>query len=190
MADPNELFAIVPLEGKAPPEAICIGPISEVFEYIGGSVARSEKEAQLAKAQRNVAETERAQDKNLGHMAQLLVDRVEHLTTRMDQFQARRTQRAERLQRAEEAAEAARIEAMLDALPDPDSPHALGDDGELTAVIPPTDPEKHDPEHRNEAATGILPKELDRAAPPEPGDYSLTGSPPSPFRNPVGIGGN
>jgi hypothetical protein len=189
MSDQNERFAIVPVEGKSPPEAIVVGPMSEVTEYIGGSIARNEKEAKLAQAQIDAEQTAKYQAEVRARAAQILSNGLTRLGERLDQFEARKAERAEQQRRDEEEAEAAAVEQMLAGLPDPDTLHTLGDDGDFEAVIPPVDAEKHDPEHRNEAATGAMPNELDKGAPPQPGDFMSTTPPPSPYRDPTAIGG-
>src|SRR6516162_11767338 len=110
MNDQSERFAIVPVEGKSPPESIVIGPMSEVMEYIGGSIARNKKEAKLAQAERDAAETERFHDKVRVCAAQILADGLTRLATRLDNFMARKQERADQLQREAEEAETARIE--------------------------------------------------------------------------------
>jgi hypothetical protein len=44
-------------------------------------------------------------------------------------------------------------------------------------------------EHRAEAITGATPRELDRGAPPLPGDYTRRVTPEGPYRDPTAIGG-
>jgi hypothetical protein len=189
MNNQAERFAIVPIEGKSPPEAIVVGPMSEVMEYIGGSIARNEKEAKLAQAERDAANTAEYQAEVRACAVQILGDGLTRLGERLDAFEARKAERAEELERQEEEAQAEAIEEMLSGLPGPDNPSAMGDDGDFEAVIPPRDTEKHNPEHRNEAATGDMPRELDKGAPPQPGDYLSTTPPPSPYRDPTSIGG-
>jgi hypothetical protein len=116
----------------------------------------------------------------------MMVDRIAHLSDRLDAFEVRKAERAEQLCRDAEAAETARIEAYLASLPSLDDPR--GDDGELE-VKPPPDAEEDYPEHRNEALTGDLPKELERGAPPESGDRLPSAPRERPSRPPVTIGG-
>jgi hypothetical protein len=188
--DPNDLFAIVPCShGHVPAEAIITGNLSQVTEYIPQSVARNERDQQLAQAERDAEETAKYQDEVRTSALQILGDGLTRLNERIDQFETRKQERQDQQRRAEEEAEAVAIEEMLSGLPDPDTLHALGDDGDFEAVIPPVDAEKHDPEHRNEAATGAMPNELDKGAPPQPGDILPTTPPPSPYRDPTSIGG-
>jgi hypothetical protein len=204
--DLPELFAIVPVEGKSPPGAICVGPMSEVTAYIGQSIARIAEEERLAQAQRDAAETERHQAATRTHALQMFSDGIARLGERIDQFAARKQAHEAQLQREKEEAETARVEALLAALPDPDAPdlypgtghnpaphpapHELSDDGDFEAVNPPPETEKHNPEHRTESLIGIKQSPELEADPPEPGDYSSTAPAPSPYRNPASIGLN
>jgi hypothetical protein len=194
--DPNDLFAIVLCShGHTPPEAIATGPKSEVFKYISQSIPRMEEEERLAQAQLDAEETERFHDEVRARAFQILGNGITRLNERIDQYEARKQARADQLQQEAEAAEIARFAAELAALPDPDQPEAfdphpaMGDDGELTAVHEPVDTEKHDPEYRNEAVTGLLPKELDKGAPPALGQYVPTTPPQPKYRDPAVIGG-
>jgi hypothetical protein len=189
MDNDQQQFAIVPVEGKSPPEAICVGPMSEVTKYISQSISRIEEEKRLAKAQEDAAETELKQQEVRECAAQMLADGVAHLAERIDRFEAQRKERADQLQREAEAAEAEAIEQMLSELPDPESPQAMGDDGELEAVKPPPDVEKYDPEARAEALSGDMPEELEEGAPSETGEFGAPLPPPSPYRDPTSIGG-
>lgn len=202
-----EQFAIVPYSGTAPDEAIIIGNLSQVTEYIPQSVAREEAEQRLAEAQAEAAEVSRQQDEIRAHAAQILTDGMARLSERLDAFVARRQELADQEKRYAEAAEIARIEAMINTLPGPDTPDILGDhapSGDLHSIAPvdrePLDPEGEpvpgempdpdDPENtRAEAVTGAMPPELDKGAPPEAGEYALTSPPPSPYRDPPSTGG-
>jgi hypothetical protein len=190
MPDDNELFAIVPVQGtKSPPDAICVGPMSEVTKYISQSISRIEEEKRLAKAQEDAAETELKQQEVRECAAQILADGVAHLAERIDRYEAHRHEQMEQQKRIEEAAEAKAIEEMLNGLPDPESPQqAMGDDGEFE-IKPPPDVERYHPEHRNESTTGMTPAELEKEVPSPPGDFTLTAPPPSPYRDPTSIGG-
>jgi hypothetical protein len=204
MPDNPEMFAIVPVSGKPPADAIVSGgPLSEIMEYIGGSVARNEKEAQIAKAQRDAEETEKRQAEVHTHALQMFSDGITRLGERLDQFEVRKQARADQLQREKEEAETARIEALLAALPDPDAPDTAThpahpapgehtDDGDFEAINPPPETEKHNPEHRasGDTITGTLPAELEKSTPPETGEFSSTAPAPSPFRTPASIGLN
>ena len=195
MPDNNDMFAIVPCShGHTPEEAIITGNLSQVTEYIPQSVARNERDQQLAQAERDAEETERFHGEVRARALQILGNGLTRLGERIDAFETRKAERADQLQREAEEAEAARLEKELAALPDPDAPWAFdnptatGDDGDFE-VKPPVDTEKHDPEHRNEAASGAMPNELDKGAPPQPGEYVPTTPAPSPYRDPTAIGG-
>jgi hypothetical protein len=198
MPDQNERFYIAPVEGKAPPESIVIGPMDEVMRYIRQSIPRMEEEKRLARAQLDAEQTAQQQAETRACAAQMLADGITRLGVRIDAYETRKAERADQQRRADEEAEAKEAEEYLASLPDPDQPeafehpddpHATGDDGDFEAVKPPPDTEKHDPEHRNEAATGAMPNELDKGAPPQPGEYVPTTPAPSPYRDPTAIGG-
>jgi hypothetical protein len=54
----SDRFAIVPIgPGPSPAEAIVVGNLSQVTEYIPQSVARNERDQQLAQAERDAEET-------------------------------------------------------------------------------------------------------------------------------------
>jgi hypothetical protein len=76
MTTPNEQFAIVPVEGKCPPEAIVVGPMSEVTSYIGQSIARIEEEQRLAQAKEDAEETAQRQSEIRAHAAQIQAIRL------------------------------------------------------------------------------------------------------------------
>ena len=128
----------------------------------------------LAEAEQRAAEIALQQDEIRAHAAQMLADGMERLSERLDAFVANKQARADQLRRDAEAAEIARVEAMIETLPDPDTPAAtssalatLGDDGDLKAIKSPPDTEKYDPEDfpdpddpdtRAEAVIGTLPE--------------------------------
>jgi hypothetical protein len=188
-----EQFAIVPVEGNSPPEAIVVGPMSEVTSYIGQSIARIEEEQRLAQAKEEAAAVSLQQDEIRAHAVQILTDGMARLSERLDAFVARRQERADQQKRDAEAAEIARIEAMLETLPDPDTPDAMRDSshapsGDLHSIAP-VDKEPLDPEDVEDAVTGAMPPELDKGAPPEAGQYTPTSPPASPYRDPPSTGG-
>jgi hypothetical protein len=64
--DPNELFAIVPVEGtKSPSDAIIVGNMSAVMECLPQTVARQEAEGRLARQEEDAAEVTRQQQENV-----------------------------------------------------------------------------------------------------------------------------
>jgi hypothetical protein len=120
---PADRFAIVPLKhGPAPDDAIVVGPMSEVFEYIPQSVARNDAVAELERARFTADQIASMQSKTRAVQATMLADSVAHLSTRLNAIVARRADAARARAEAEEEAEAKRIQAELDALPDPDDP--------------------------------------------------------------------
>jgi hypothetical protein len=120
MPNDPDLFAIVPVEGKSPKDAICIGPMSEVTTYIGQSTARIAEEERLAQAQRDAEETERHQAATRAHALQMFSDGITRLGERLDAFDARRQARADQLEREAQEAEHRQTEKFLASLPDPD----------------------------------------------------------------------
>jgi hypothetical protein len=201
MSGPGDRFAIVPIApGPTPPEAFVIGNMDQVMEFIPQSVAREEAEQRLADQEKHAAEITRQQDEARTCALQILGDGLTRLNQRIDQYEARKQERADQQRRDEVAAEAQRIEAMLDALPDPDAPDtetAIRDatgtpSGELHTVAPvdkePLDPDDPHTVTRVEALTGDMPKELAKGAPVEPGDYTPTSPPEGPYRTPASIG--
>jgi hypothetical protein len=118
MPDEPELFSIVPVVGKSPPDAICTGPMSEVTTYIGQSISRIAEEERLAQAQRDAEETEKRQAETRACNAQMFANGVARLHERLDEFEARKQARADQLQREAQAAENARVEALLAAHPE------------------------------------------------------------------------
>jgi hypothetical protein len=200
MPNEDDMFAIVPCShGHTPEEAIITGNLSQVTEYIPQSVARNERDQQLAQAERDAEETERFHDEVRARALQILGNGLTRLGERLDGYETRKAEREEQQRRDEEEAEAAEIEAMLEALPDPDAPDAetaLQDAAHQPAgdmhSVDPVDAEHLDPEGeaRSEALSGDMPKELERGAPLPTGDYGPTVSPPSKYRDPVAIGGN
>jgi hypothetical protein len=122
MHDQSEQFAIVPYTGQK--DAIAHGNLSQVTEYIPQSVARNERDQQLAQAERDAEETAKVQAETRDVAARMLVDGLTRLGERLDGFETRKAEREEQQRRDAEETEAARIEAMLAELPDPDAPDA------------------------------------------------------------------
>ena len=108
---------------------------------IGGDAARWREQA--ARAVEDAAEAERLQDMARANTVQMITDTVAHLAGRLDSLSARRAERARRDAEREAEEEAKRIQAELDALPDPDDPHA---GGELHALPAKTEHDPDDPE--------------------------------------------
>jgi hypothetical protein len=167
MPGPDERFAIVPI----PPgpssdvplsDAIVVGNLSEVFEYIGQTPAREAAENNLAEAQAHAAKVEQLQAMARSCNILAFADSINHLNSRLDAFVARRDARVRRDAEEAEREEAARIQAMLDSLTDPDDPaplqsvdhHPTGDLHDL--------PPKQEPQSQADGTdnVGDLPAEL------------------------------
>jgi hypothetical protein len=187
---PDARFAIIEIPpGPSPPEAIMVGNMDAVMRCLPQSVANEEQEQRLAQAKEEAAETEQHQAEVRACALQILGDGLEHLSGRLDAFEANRKAREEQAHRDAEAAEAKAIEAYLASLPDPEFPQAMSDEGEFEIKEPP-DVEKYHPEARNEAISGALPEELSEGSPPETGEFGAPLPPASPYRDPTAIGGN
>jgi len=175
MTDPADCFAIIPIApGPAPAEAIVIGSMNQVMEYIPQSVAREEAEAELARARVTADQIKRAQQATTKMQVAAFADAIDHLERRLDAKEAELEEQARRDAEETEREEAERIAAHLDALPDPDDsdtwegPRA---GGELTS-IPASHPE--DKEQLAASDQGNLPPELLAGAPPSgPSNYPL-----------------
>src|SRR5262249_54767757 len=113
--DPN-LFAIVPTTLPAPADAIVVGPMSEVMEYIPQTIARDNAMAELERARLSAEQIKTAQNKTRDIQLSMLHDAITHLSTRMDAFVERCQAQARRDAEEAEREEAERIQAELDAL--------------------------------------------------------------------------
>src|SRR5262245_21805936 len=122
--DPG-LFAIVPTTLPAPTDAIVVGNMSQVMEYIPQTIARDNAMAQLERARLTADQIKSAQAKTRKIQLGMLTDALSHLSTRLDKFVERRDAQARRDAEEAERQEAGRIQAELDQLPDPDDPDAL-----------------------------------------------------------------
>ena len=54
MTDINQIFAIVPVNGKPPDDAICWGTLGECTEFVAQSVARVAVEQRIAEAKEQI----------------------------------------------------------------------------------------------------------------------------------------
>src|SRR5262245_29751888 len=124
---PNDpgLFAIVPTTLPAPADAIVVGNMSQVMEYIPQTIARDNAMAELERAQLSADQIKTVQAKTRSIQLGMLTDAMAHLSTRLDAFVNRRQKQARRDAEEAERQEAGRIQAELDQLPDPDNPDAL-----------------------------------------------------------------
>ena len=160
-------FAIVPLaRGPAPPEAIVIGSMNQVMEYIPQSRARDEAMAEFERARVTADRIKRMQSATAKMQVAAFADVVAHLERRLDAKEAELEEQARRDAEEAERKEAERIAAHLGALPDPDDPTTWERpraSGELTS-IPASHPE--DKEQLAASDQGDLPPELLEGAPP------------------------
>jgi hypothetical protein len=136
MTTPTDLFAIVPVAHRPPEEAIVVGPLKEVFEYIPQSIARADAEARLDEGMTRAAKTEELQGMTRACNAIAFADSVDRLVRRLDEFEERREQRAREDAQREAEEEAKAIQDALDALPDPDDPTTYEPTGELHTLPP------------------------------------------------------
>jgi hypothetical protein len=124
--DQSDRYAIIPIPpGPAPAEAIVTGNIDQVFEYIPQSVARDDAMKELEAARLSHAQIAHAQERTRAVQALMLNEALDRLTTRQDSFATKQRERRREAKARRDAAEAQRIQAALDALPDPDDPHAF-----------------------------------------------------------------
>jgi hypothetical protein len=135
-------YAIIPVfPSTNTDEAIVIGDMRQVFEYIPQSVARDDAMAELERARFTADQIKSMQAKTRAVQVSMLADSVSHLSSRLDAFLARRADEARRDAEEAERQEAERIQAELDALPDPDNPDGDIPGGELHALPPSEVPE-------------------------------------------------
>ena len=122
-SSPTDRFAIIPVtHGPAPDEAIVVGPISMVMEYIPQSIARQDAVEELEKARFTADQIASMQQKTRAVQASMLVDSASHLLARLDSFLQHRADRLRRDAEREAEEEHKRIQDELDGLPDPDNP--------------------------------------------------------------------
>jgi len=136
--DLPERYAIIPIEpGPAPAEAIAIGNIEQVLEYIPQSHAREEAAAELERARVAADQIKRMQSANRAVQVAAFADGVTRLERRLDAFEGRRAEQARRDAEAQVKAEAERMATHLAALPDVDDPDTWDGprpSGELTPI--------------------------------------------------------
>jgi hypothetical protein len=122
--NPARSFAILELEPHERPPERCFAHGSGAI--VGEFLDAKRTEAGADAAGESLAERERRLD---ARGFESLNAALDHLSRRMDAFEARRDAR----RRAEAEAEAAAIQAALDAMPDPDALANYGPDGSLQA---------------------------------------------------------
>jgi hypothetical protein len=162
MTNPNDRFAIVPVtQPSAPAEAIVVGPMSEVMQYLPQTAARADALEELEHARFTADQITSMQEKTRAVQASILADTAAHLTSRLDAYVARRDARlrADAAREAEE--EAKRIQDELAAMPDPDNPNPFAPTGDLHDM-PPKDQDPGDlpEEPLSLEDQGALPEEI------------------------------
>jgi len=166
MTDPNlpNRFAIIPVfPSTDTKEAIVIGDYKEVMEYIPQSVARDDAMKELEAARFTHEQIAHAQERTRAVQVLMLNEALDRLTTRQDSFGTRQRERRRQAKARRDAAEAKRIQDALDALPDPDDPHAFIPGGELHSL-----PGKEEAAPLRAEDQGNLPPELLEGVPPAP----------------------
>ena len=89
---PADRFAIVPLStpGRTPDDAIVVGPLSEVTEYIGQSISRQDAIDALNHARFTADQIAGLQEKTRGVQVSMVAEAIKHLDQRLDALQQRR----------------------------------------------------------------------------------------------------
>jgi hypothetical protein len=176
MTDLPERFAIIPIEpGTAPPEALVIGNMEQVMEYIPQSVARDEAMAELERARVTADRLKGMQAATTKLQVAAFADAIDHLERRLDAKEAELEEQARRNAENAEHREAERIAAHLDALPDPDDPDTWDGPSHGGALTPLPASHPEDKEQLAASDQGNLPPELLAGAPPDPGTAPTIG---------------
>ena len=179
--DQSDRYAIVPIApGPVPKEAIVVGNIDQVFEYIPQSVARVDAMKELEAARLTHDQIAHAQERTRAVQVLMLNEALDRLITRQDSFASKQRERRRDAKARRDAAEAKRIQAALDALPDPDDPHAFTPGAELHSLPAKEEatPLSKDPEPSLEVGDqGNLPNELLEGVPPAPATHPIDPDP-------------
>jgi hypothetical protein len=164
---PTERFAIVPLStpGRTPDDSIVVGPLSEVTEYIGQSIARADAVAELNRARFTADQIAGLQEKTRGVQVSMVTEAIKRLDARMSAHAQRRADAARDRARRDEEEEQKRIELSMSMLPDPDDPGSHGPTGDLHAL--PAKSEYPDPELAIEDQSEFPDPDPDQPHPPE-----------------------
>jgi hypothetical protein len=119
---PSGSYAIVPVYGTPPSNAIVHGSWDACFENIPGSVARTKAIEEAYRAVADAEEAEERKEQALHSAREANIRRVgagiADLGKRLDALEAKRREHARKDAEEEERA----IRSMLDQLPDPDDP--------------------------------------------------------------------
>jgi hypothetical protein len=189
MTRPNGRFALIPLpeHGRAPADAIAVGPLSAATEPILSSQARDDAEELLGFVRNSVGELQRLAgglaEQKQAHVYQVINDLctgIAKMTCRLDAFTRREAER-------QRQARADARKAIEDSLPDPDTPDQPGARGaypepSLQPDLRASDPGEYpdddglaydhpaelpeDAPRSDDRLSGDLPEEVDRAPPP------------------------
>jgi hypothetical protein len=173
----TDLFAIVPVSSfrdANAKEAICIGPMKEVFAYLPQTAARDQAEAELARVRVTADQIKRMQSATTAMQVAAFADAIDHLERRLDAKEAELEEQARRDAEEAERREAERIAAHLDALPDPDDPDTW-DPHQGGGLVPIAASHPEDKEQLAASDQGDLPNELLKDAPPDPGTAPTIG---------------
>jgi hypothetical protein len=191
-------------------DVIMTGNLDAILERLPDSLARNDAlDTMLDTAVKQVEAEEKLEDAR-ACAVKILTDGISRLTSRLDQFEKARAISAKRAEAERKARDAARVQRMLDELPDPDNPPYSTDPAERQASlrdqavegIPPAkDPagaeletddgdleikHKVDPErYGSDEYPGDLPLELKKETPAPSGSYTdpdpdPLGGPPNP----------
>ena len=126
MTDPAQTFKLYGPSG----EVIMTGSMNAIMERLPDTSARNDALSTMLDTAVKQVEAEEKLEEAQAAAAQILFDGITRLTFRLDAFEVRR-QEQQRLDEAEREQQR-RVQAMLDALPDPDDP----DLGDPTGIIP------------------------------------------------------
>jgi hypothetical protein len=166
-------FAIIPVfPSTDTKEAICIGDYKEVMAYIPQSCARADEMRKLDEARLTHDQIAHAQERTRAVQVLMLNEALDRLTSRQDSFATKQRERRREAKARRDAAEAKRIQDALNALPDPDDPHAFVPGGELHTL-----PAKEEAASLKVQDQNNLPNELLEGVPPAPATYPIDPDP-------------
>ena len=189
--DPNlpNRFAIIPVfPSTDTKEAIVIGDYKEVMEYIPQSVARDDAMRELDAARLSAEQITHAQERTRAVQKIFLLEAINQLTARADNFETRKRERRREAKARRDAAEAKRIadaqaasiKAALDAL------NEYSPSGELHSL-----PGKEEAAPPKAEDQSNLPNELLEGVPPAPGTDPVLpgelGKAPEPPAQPISV---
>jgi hypothetical protein len=199
MSDPEQ-FAIIPITGQPPADAIMHGSIDAVMEQIVGSKARNELEALIeraADAAEQEAEREAREAEQQRHVIQDLCNGINRMTKRLDAIVQSRRDRKRLDELSEQTEQALALPPDVidpDAAEEPEIPNvkpglAEGHEpGEAAAEFVEEDqqtptgkpalsygrvPVSYVKGAPKDGATGDLPEGVENRSPPDPGQYAV-----------------